>query len=113
MHSDPTDRARCSNVIPAGADNPINLKSANKCSYLELNCPLNSYTLIIAMTPVNLLIHISLVHLAEAQTNVSSFVYDCAINTFTRTNTLLYSQCKSVKESHVGTHAHTQSIVSR
>ena len=65
------------------------------------------------MTPVNLLIHISLVHLAEAQTQREFFRMHVQCNTFIRTNTLLYSQTKSVKESDIGTHAHTQLTVSR
>jgi len=65
------------------------------------------------MTPVNLLIRISLVHLAEAQTQREFFRMYLQCNTSTRTNTLLYSQSKSVKESHIGTHAHTQLTVSR
>ena len=70
-------------------------------------------SLTIAMTPLDLLIHISLVHLAEAQTQREFFRMHVQCNTFTRTNTLLYSQTKSVKESDIGTHAHTQLTVSR
>ena len=65
------------------------------------------------MTPVNLLIHLSLVHLAKAQTQREFFRMHVQCNTFTRTNTLLYSQSKSVNESHIGTHPHTQLTVSR
>jgi hypothetical protein len=108
MHSEPTERARCSNVVTAGES--YQSHSANKCSYLKLKSPFNSYSLIIAITTVDLLIHISLVHLAD---KVSSFVDDEQCNTFTRTSTLLYSQNKSVKESHIGTHAHTQLTASR
>ena len=65
------------------------------------------------MTPVDLLIRISLVHLAEAQTQRKFFRMHVQCNTFTRTTTLLYSQSKSVKESHIGKRAHTQLTVSR
>ncbi len=65
------------------------------------------------MTTVDLLIHISLVHLAEAPTQREFFRVHVQCKTFTRTNTLLYSQSKSVKESHIGMHAHTQLTVSR
>jgi hypothetical protein len=65
------------------------------------------------MTPVDLLIHIRLVHLADAQTQREFFRMHVQCSTFTRTNRLLYSQSKSVKESHKGTHAHTQLTVSR
>ena len=65
------------------------------------------------MIPVNLLIHISLVHLAEAQTQREFFRMHVQCDTFTRTTTNLYSQTKSVKESHLGTHAHTQLTVYR
>ena len=113
MHSEPTERARCSNVVPAGADNPINLIVLISVLISNFNYRFNPQSLTIAMTPVDLLIRISLVHLAEAPTQRDFFRTHVQCNTFTRTNTLLYSQSKSVKESDIGTHAHTQLSVSR
>jgi hypothetical protein len=52
--------------FPQVLDNPNNINSANKCSYRKLNNSFNPYNVIIAMNPVNPLICISLVHLAEA-----------------------------------------------
>ena len=93
--------------FPQVPDNPINLIVLISVLIWNSNYRFNPQSLTIAMTPVDLLIRISLVHLAEAQTQREFFRMHVQWNTFTRTNTLLYPQSISVKESHIGMHAHT------